>query len=31
MIGFNMLMPQKDSKAYFRDQELLTETDYANK
>jgi tRNA(Glu) U13 pseudouridine synthase TruD len=31
MLGFNMLMPQKDSKSYFRDQELLTETDYANK
>ena len=31
MLGFNMLTPQKDSKSYFRDSELLKETEYAKK
>ena len=31
MLGFNMLLPQKDSKAYFRDLELLKETEYETK
>jgi len=30
MLGFNMLTPPLDSKAYFRDLELLQETDYEN-
>lgn len=30
MIWFNMLTPPKDSKAYFRDLEVLQETDYEN-
>ena len=30
MLGFNMLTPPLDSKSYFRDLELLQETDYEN-
>jgi tRNA(Glu) U13 pseudouridine synthase TruD len=30
MIWFNLLMPPKDSKSYFRDVELLKEIDYEN-
>ncbi len=31
MIGFNMLMPPKDSKSYFRDLEVLQETEFEKK